>query len=107
MDYVKYQIEYSRSLLLPPNINTIADYMRLYGASDWQPKMPEGAANLRLTENMLPTSPDTGASPKVVTPASSPSKVQCPPGTQAGLGGTRAGVAASLGCIAIQKIQKK
>jgi hypothetical protein len=109
-DYVRYQIEYSKSLLLPPNIDTIADYMRLYGASDWQPKMPEGAATVRVSEAVLPSSPDQSVSPKTVSSPSSSSKVQCPPGMQvsaAALSGTRAGMAANLGCVAIQKLPHK
>jgi hypothetical protein len=30
-DYAKYQVEYSKTLFLPPNIPTIHEYMRLYG----------------------------------------------------------------------------
>jgi hypothetical protein len=109
-DYVRYQIEYSKSLLLPPNIDTIADYMRLYGASDWQPKMPEGAATVRVSEAVLPSSPDKSVSPKTVSSPGSSSRVQCPPGMQASaaaLSGTRAAMAANLGCVAIQKLPQK
>ena len=56
-DYARYQLEYSKTLLLPPNINTISEYMRLYGSADWQPTLPEGASTVRLSENQLPSNP--------------------------------------------------
>ncbi len=75
--------EYSKTLLLPPNINTISEYMRLYGAADWQPTLPEGAAAVRLTENQLPSKPGTpkAAEKPTVTPATS--KMPCKPGMTA------------------------
>jgi predicted Zn-dependent protease len=81
-DYARYQIEYTKTLLLPPNINTISEYMRLYGAADWQPTLPEGATTFRLTENQLPRNPETPkAAPAVATPAAS--KIPCKPGMTA------------------------
>lgn len=117
-DYVKYQIEYSKSLVLPPNIDTIAEYMRRFGIAEWHPKMPEGSENIRVSESQLPSNPKpaTSASATVSEPAKG-SANPCPPGTElvaAAVGGTRgpAGAvttvaATNAGCKAIQRVVPK
>lgn len=108
-DYVRYQAEYSKSMLLPPNINTIAEYMRRYGAADWHPTMPAGTENLRLSENQMPTTPEAKAKPEPV-PAKTPpgTKNPCPAVTNAaGAVGPSAAALAAAGCRVIPATQKK
>jgi predicted Zn-dependent protease len=90
-DYARYQLEYSKTLLLPPNINTISDYMRLYGAADWQPKLPEGASTVRLTENQLPKNPEAPKpAAQTVTPAPAAPKIPCATPAQCAAAGVKA-----------------
>jgi hypothetical protein len=64
-NYVKYQAEYASSLLLPPNLATIYDYMRTYGDSGWKPRIPEEA---KVIPASLPPGPEVAKEP--VTPPS-------------------------------------
>jgi predicted Zn-dependent protease len=93
-DYATYQLEYSKSLLLPPNINTISEYMRLYGAADWQPNLPAEASTVRLTEAVLPRNPET-PKPAAQTVQPATNKMPCKPGMTAAQCAT-AGVKAVL-----------
>jgi hypothetical protein len=106
-DYVKYQVEYSRSLLLPPNINTIAEYMRRYGSADWRPDMA-GSEGVRVSENMLPGNPTPPKAPEAAKTAA-PTKSACPPGTAAAataaLGARGAGAATV--CQTVDVLKKK
>ena len=52
-NYVQYQIDQARALLLPPNINTIAEYMEKYGMAGWKPEMPAEANDVRISPAML------------------------------------------------------
>jgi hypothetical protein len=86
-DYVKSQIEYSKSLLLPPNLETIYDYMSTYGNVTWHPNLPDDAKDMRVTPASLTPDATTAKPPEApkVAPAAQP-KVQlkpCPPGTPA------------------------
>jgi hypothetical protein len=67
--------------------------MRLFGAADWRPTMPEGTENYRVTPAMLPTNPTPPAKTVVAEPEK-PKQV-CPPGFV-----TRA---TGIGCIAAPK----
>jgi hypothetical protein len=103
-DYVKYQIEYSKSLLLPPNINTISEYMRRFGMADWHPTMPEGTENIRVSASQLPTNPEPATAPK--TESAKTVANPCPPGYELVAGavaGGRGAAAATSGCKAIQQ----
>lgn len=60
-DYARYQVEYQKTLLLPPNMDTMYEYMMLYGDVNWKPKLPAEAEMIRAVN--LPTAP-------VVNPAS-------------------------------------
>jgi len=109
-DYARYQVEFSQSLLLPPNINTIAEYMRRYGAADWHPKLPEGAEGMRITAASLPTNPDSGTAPK---PDPTPAAKPCPGGTASAVGkavagqvGGKTAAMANLGCATAAPLKK-
>jgi len=95
-DYVKYQVEYSRSLLLPPNLDTIYEYMKLYGDKDWQPKVPDEAAS-HVAANSLPSAPE-GAKKDVPAPKVTPvsAKPVCPPNTPPGKVGVACAAAGAL-----------
>jgi predicted Zn-dependent protease len=103
-DYARYQIEYSKSLLLPPNINTIAEYMRIYGAADWRPHMPEGSENIRVAESQLPPAPQPA---KAASPDPAPTKNVCPPSVTTGakvgsvLTGGRGGAVTNAACATL------
>ena len=104
-DYVRYQIEYSKSLLLPPNINTISEYMRRFGSADWHPDMT-GTEGVRVSENMLPSTPAPAGAAKV-TPARAN---VCPPGTvpvMAGAGGLKGAAGGAAACEAATVLKKK
>lgn len=40
-NYAYWNIAYSQLRMFPPNMDSIYEYMRLYGNSDWQPKPPD------------------------------------------------------------------
>jgi Zn-dependent protease with chaperone function len=113
-DYVRYQIEYAKSQVLPPNINTIAEYMRLYGAAEWRPEMPSDAEVIRTSQTNLPPAPqDTVVKPAVNAAQPANAKNPCPPGmvqaaNAAALAtGNAAARAVSIGCIAAPAVVPK
>jgi predicted Zn-dependent protease len=80
--YVEFNVKHQKALYIPPNVNTIGEYMALYGMTDWHPQMPEGAENLRANPNELPQAPSTKTPPKVSAPPIQPTAGKCPAGTQ-------------------------
>ena len=110
-DYARYQVEYARSLYLPPNINTISEYMRRFGVADWHPTLPENAESVRLTENSIPSNPDAGkVAPKTI-PVSAPKGGPCPASAinaarAAGATANRLADMAANGCSALPALKK-
>jgi hypothetical protein len=51
-------VEYQKTLLLPPNMDTMYEYMALYGDANWRPKLPPEAELGHVNYNRLPTNPD-------------------------------------------------
>jgi tetratricopeptide (TPR) repeat protein len=90
-DYVKSQIEYSKSLLLPPNLETIYDYMSKYGNVNWHYNLPDEAKDMRVTPASLTPDATTAKAPEAPKPpAPAQQRVKlpvCPPGTPAAMVG--------------------
>jgi predicted Zn-dependent protease len=42
-NYISFSVDNARSLFLPPNLDTIYDYMTLLGDRQWMPKLPDDA----------------------------------------------------------------
>jgi predicted Zn-dependent protease len=87
-DYVKYQIQYAQSTLLPPNLETIYEFMKVFGKLDWKPQVPDEAKDVRVMPAALPTSgtelankPASTGPAKQTPPAQKGLKdLPCPPG---------------------------
>lgn len=56
--FARYNVEYQKTLLLPPNMDTMYEYMALYGDANWRPKLPPEAELGHVNYNRLPTNPD-------------------------------------------------
>jgi hypothetical protein len=56
--FARYNVEYQKTLLLPPNMDTMYEYMALYGDANWRPKLPAEAEMGRVNYSKLPTNPE-------------------------------------------------
>lgn len=69
-NHAKWMIENYQLRYFPPNLDTVYEYMRLYGDKGWRPKPPEAKDMLNYTQ-LMPMLPSEGSPVTVVSqPAS-------------------------------------
>jgi hypothetical protein len=92
-DYAKLAVEDRIMRSFPPNLETIYEYMTLFGDSGWRPKPPDMRAieaeynlvNNSAATNVAPVAPPPSGAASKGTPASAAAPKGTPPATPAKL----------------------